>query len=71
MMVIKDVMVNQGAGTVRVFIYEEGSRAGIRLPTRGVEEPEAYQDFTLEETWQMANALTAAARILETTKAAE
>ncbi len=69
MMLIKDVTVNRGGRKIRVFIYEDGSRAGIGFSIDS--HKEIYQDFTLEETWQMANALTAAARILETTKAAE
>lgn len=69
MMLIKDVRVSNGARMVRIFIYEEGSRSGIRLPVRReqIESNGAYQDFTLEETWEMANAFAAAARILETT----
>lgn len=66
MLLIKDVMVSRGTQKVRIFIYEEGSRAGVRLPAPGSPVC-AYQDFTREETWEMANAFAAAARILETT----
>lgn len=59
MMVIKDIPINRDAGKIRVFIYEEGSRAGIQLPSG------LFVDFTLKETWEMSRAFTAAARILE------
>lgn len=71
-MVISKIAINKGAGSVSVFIYNAGTRVGVRvIPSKAnvslCDYSRTYA-FTLEELRQVERALRAAGDILETVK---
>jgi len=70
MLIVTDVLVNKGARRVQIFVYEEGTRVGIKIQGREAMFVSGYhyQDFTLEEAREMADAFRAAADVLAAVK---